>query len=143
MCSSDLLQDVEEMNDSFPRFLYHFLRGTIPALQKLSPAFGELTGQGLLMDNHPLILKSLWISMFLTDYRPAAAHITVPLLYLLPEKGIYPREAAAYLQEHAKAPVEVVKVPGSSHLAPMEKPHVCARELKRFLENEPRFCATS
>jgi pimeloyl-ACP methyl ester carboxylesterase len=71
----------------------------------------------------------LWLDMLNADYRDAIRSVTVPLAYFLPEKGIYPRSAAAFLSENAGGPFRLVRLPGRDHMTMLEEGGVIAKTL--------------
>lgn len=128
-----LLEDIELMNQDFGLFQLRFKGTLMPELKAIPAAIAPLLGPGLLGANDALILKSLWFSMFITDHRPSIEKLAVPTLYVFPEKGLYPIGAPEFIRDHAQAPVEILTVPGASHLVPMEQPALIAECIDKLL----------
>ena len=83
----------------------------------------------------PLTFGSLRYSLFRTDQREAIAKITVPMLYVMPEDGLYSMVTADFIMEHMKGGFELAKdFPGTTHVILMEKPSDVAERVKAFMK---------
>lgn len=95
------------------------------------PAMQSLFREGL----DPLVVASLWYSLFRTDQRPAISKIDVPFLYIMPETPLYSMTTVNFYRENVKGKFVLEKdFPGTTHLILMEKPHETAERLKAFLK---------
>ena len=54
---------------------------------------------------YPTVIMDYWLAMLNADYRDAASRITVPVIYVQPERSLYPASVAEYLEERSSAPV--------------------------------------
>ena len=63
------------------------------------------------------------------------AKITVPLLYVMPEQGLYSMTTADFIRENVKGGFELAKdFPGTTHVILMEKPRDVAERVKEFMK---------
>ena len=94
----------------------------------------DIVAPGLLGVNSEHVLTCLWHSMFMLDYRPVIKDIKVPLLYMIPELGLYPQEAADFLKENSGSDVDVIHFLGITHMIPDEATEKAASDIKAFIE---------
>lgn len=131
---ADLESDMELLGQNIADFMWRFYRIVLPAMAALPEALKDLVAPGLLGVNSEHVLTCLWHSMFVMDYRPIVKDITVPLLYMIPELGLYPQASPDFLKEHSSADVEVIPFPGITQMLPIEVPDKAAAAIKAFIE---------
>ncbi len=128
----DFHNDMEMLAQQPTDFMWKFWRLLLPDFAALPETMKDLVAPGLKGTNHSLPLLALWQSMFTRDYRETVKQITVPTLYIIPEKPIYPMSAAEYVAKNVSAPAEISIFEGCTHMSLNEKPVETADVLKSF-----------
>ena len=120
--------------DDFDQFFFNFYCDMVPSLKALPPEVALLTYQGLVGINNRKILSLLWWAMCRADFRSAFDKITVPALYMYPEKGLYPLEVATdFMAKHTHGPFKAITIKNASHLLYVEYPEIVARAIIDFI----------
>ena len=131
---ADYWSDMEMMGQNIGDFMWRFWRIVLPAFADLPEEMKDIVAPGLLGVNSEHVLTCLWHSMFMLDYRPVIKDIKVPLLYMIPELGLYPQEAADFLKENSGSDVDVIHFLGITHMIPDEATEKAASDIKAFIE---------
>lgn len=130
----DLKNDLEMISQDVTQFMWKFWRLVLPSFAELPSSMEKLIAPGLLGVNRTLPLLGLWQSMFTRDYRDTMEKITIPTLYIIPEKPIYPMGAAEFVKNHVKADAKIVSFPGCTHMSLSEKPKETAETILDFIK---------
>lgn len=130
----DFHSDMEILAQQPTDFMWKFWRLLLPDFAALPESMKELVAPGLKGNNHTLPLLALWQSMFTRDYRETVKAISVPTLYIIPEKPIYPMSSAEYIRDHVSGPSEISYFEGCTHMSLVEKPSETAQVLTEFIE---------
>ena len=83
----------------------------------------------------PLIMASLWFSLFRTDQRPFIKKINVPFLYIMPEFPLYSMETVNFYKNNVQGKFVLENnIKNTTHMILVEKPVEVAQSIKKFIK---------
>ena len=83
----------------------------------------------------PLIMASLWFSLFRTDQRPFIKKINVPFMYVMPDFPLYSMETVNFYKNNVQGKFVLENsIKNTTHMILMEKPVEVAQSIKKFIK---------
>ena len=83
----------------------------------------------------PLIMASLWFSLFRTDQRPFIKKINVPFMYVMPDFPLYSMETVNFYKNNIVGKFVLENnIKNTTHMILMEKPVEVAQSVKKFIK---------
>ena len=131
----DLMSDLDRIFNDVGYANFYIIKEAMNPEFKKFPKEMEKTLVDSMRNIDPLIMASLWFSLFRTDQRPFIKKINVPFLYIMPEFPLYSMETVNFYKNNVQGKFVLENnIKNTTHMILVEKPVEVAQSIKKFIK---------